>query len=182
VALGHAVLAALLQGEASGYDLAKAFNASVANFWVATPQQLYRELDRLEADGLIAGRVVEQQRRPNKRLFSLTPAGLEELAAFTAAPSRPTSIKDELLVKVQAMDVGDADAVREALRDRLAQAQEKLAGYERLRDALLDGRDEDDYLVHVQRIGPYLTLMRGMAFEQENIDWVRRCLETLAAR
>ena len=75
MALGHAVLAALLQGEASGYDLAKSFNASVANFWVATPQQLYRELDRLEAAGLIEGRVVEQQRRPNKRLFSLTPVG-----------------------------------------------------------------------------------------------------------
>ena len=37
-------MAALLEGEASGYDLAKVFDASVANFWPATPQQLYREL------------------------------------------------------------------------------------------------------------------------------------------
>ena len=40
-------MAALLEGEASGYDLAKGFDASVANFWAATPQQLYRELDRM---------------------------------------------------------------------------------------------------------------------------------------
>jgi DNA-binding PadR family transcriptional regulator len=51
MALGHAVLAALLDGEASGYQLAKRFDVSVANFWSATPQQLYRELDRLEAEG-----------------------------------------------------------------------------------------------------------------------------------
>lgn len=51
MALRDAVLAALLEGEASGYDLAKRFDRSVANFWTATPQQLYRELDRLAADG-----------------------------------------------------------------------------------------------------------------------------------
>ena len=54
MALRHAVLAALLEGEASGYQLAKRFDVSVANFWSATPQQLYRELDRLEAEGLSA--------------------------------------------------------------------------------------------------------------------------------
>ena len=53
MALRHAVLAALLEGEASGYQLAKRFDVSVANFWSATPQQLYRELDRLEAEGLV---------------------------------------------------------------------------------------------------------------------------------
>ena len=44
MALRNAVMAALLDGEASGYDLAKGFEASVANFWMATPQQVYREL------------------------------------------------------------------------------------------------------------------------------------------
>ena len=47
MALRHAVLAALLEGEASGYQLSKRFDVSVANFWSATPQQLYRELERL---------------------------------------------------------------------------------------------------------------------------------------
>lgn len=37
MALRNAVMAALLEGAASGYDLAKAFDASVANFWMATP-------------------------------------------------------------------------------------------------------------------------------------------------
>ena len=58
MALRDAVLAALLEGEASGYDLAKRFDRSVANFWTATPQQLYRELDAMATDGLIEARVV----------------------------------------------------------------------------------------------------------------------------
>ena len=41
--LRHAVLASLLEGDAAGYELSKRFDVSVANFWSATPQQLYRD-------------------------------------------------------------------------------------------------------------------------------------------
>lgn len=182
MALRHAVLAALLEGEASGYQLAKRFDVSVANFWSATPQQLYRELEQLERAGLLSGRVVEQHRRPNKRVFTLTSAGREELHTFTAQPARPTAMRDDLLVKLQAVDAGDQEAVREAMSVRLEQAREKLAVYDRLRDDLLEGRDEDEYLREAERVGPYLTLMAGRAYEQENIRWSSAVLEILEQR
>ena len=133
MALRHAVLAALLEGEASGYELSKRFDVSVANFWTATPQQLYRELDRLEEEGLIEARVVEQERRPNKRVWRVTDAGDEELFEFTRAPARPLAVRDDLLVKLQAIDAGDAEAVLGALEERLTQARAKLALYDRIR-------------------------------------------------
>jgi DNA-binding PadR family transcriptional regulator len=182
MALRHAILAALLEGEASGYELAKRFDVSVANFWPATPQQLYRELERLAEEGLLSARVVEQQRRPNKRVFALTDAGRRELAAFTARPARPTAIRDELLVKVQAADAGDLEAVRAAIAERVEQARGKLALYDRLRDHLLAGADEGDFLRAAERVGPYLTLMRGRAFEQETIAWGETVLGVLADR
>ena len=90
MSLRDAVLAALLEGESSGYDLAKGFDASVANFWMATPQQLYRELERLAEQGLIQARIVHQERRPNKRMFSLTEAGREAIrAVHRAGPRSP---------------------------------------------------------------------------------------------
>jgi DNA-binding PadR family transcriptional regulator len=180
--LRHAVMAALLEGEASGYDLAKGFDASVANFWMATPQQLYRELDRMAAEGLVRARVVRQERRPDKRLFALTEAGRRELRDFTATPPRPGAIRDDLMVKVQAVDAGDAEAVRAAIEERLSWAEAKIARYERLRDRLLDGRDEEEYLAAAERIGPYLTLTRGLAFERENRRWARWALTALRRR
>src|SRR2546423_11802009 len=95
MALRHALLAALLEGEASGYDLAKGFDASVANFWPATPQQLYRELDRMAAGGLVRARLVRQEKRPDKRLFSVTEAGQEALREFTAGPPPPGGVPAE---------------------------------------------------------------------------------------
>ncbi|MFJ7244681.1 PadR family transcriptional regulator [Kitasatospora sp. NPDC098652] len=182
MALRNAIMSTLLEGEASGYDLTKAFDASAANFWMATPQQLYRELDRMKAEGLVSARVVEQERRPNKRLFSLTEAGRAALRAFTATPPRPSAIRDELLVQVQAVDAGDPEAVRAALLERLVWAQAKVARYERLRARLLDGRFEDEYLATAERIGPYLTLMRGLSFERENQRWCEQALAVLDRR
>ncbi len=182
MALSHALLAALLEGEASGYQLSKRFDVSVANFWSATPQQLYRELERLEQGGLVKARLVEQRRRPNKRVFTLTALGRRELAEFTAQPPRPTALRDDLAVKLQAVDVGDADAVREALATRLRYARAKLELYERLHEDLLASRSEDEFLRDAPRIGPYLNLMGGRAYEQLNIRWCETVLEILEAR
>lgn len=182
MALRNAVLTALLEGEASGYDLAKAFDASVANFWTATPQQLYRELERMEAEGLVSARLVRQDRRPNKRLFSLTDAGREALRSFTAERAKPTAIRDELLVKVQAVDSGDIEAVRAAVAEQLERANAKRVRYERMRARLLDGRSEANYLAHADRVGPYLTLLRGIRFEKENVRWAKQVLAVLAER
>ena len=47
---------------------------------------------------------------------------------------------------------------------------------------MLDGRDEDEYLALAKRVGPYLTLMRGISFEQENIRWAERALTIMEQR
>src|SRR5690242_986172 len=122
MALRHAVLATLLGGEASGYELAKRFDVSVANFWHALPQQLYAELRRLEDDGLVRGRAVRQKGRPDKRVFTITRAGRGVLREFCDdAPAKPGSIKEDLMVKVQAA----AEADREALAaEVLARAEQ----------------------------------------------------------
>ncbi|MDM3975316.1 PadR family transcriptional regulator [Mycobacterium marseillense] len=182
MSLRDAVLAALLEGESSGYDLAKVFDASVANFWPATPQQLYRELNRLAALGLIRARVVQQERRPNKRMFSLTEAGREAIRQFTAKAPKPSVIRDELLVKVQAADARDMRAVRELIVGRLQWARAKSQRYERLRARLLDGRSEEKYLAQAERIGPYLTLIRGISFEEANIRWAEHALAIIDRR
>jgi hypothetical protein len=47
---------------------------------------------------------------------------------------------------------------------------------------LLDGRGEEEYLAQTERVGPYLTLLRGISFEEENIRWAERALAILEHR
>ncbi|MER7466151.1 PadR family transcriptional regulator [Streptomyces sp. NPDC097981] len=182
MALRHAVLAALLDEELSGYQLAKAFDLGVANFWHALPQQLYAELARLEKDGLIAGREVVQDSRPNKRLFTVTDAGLAELEEFTASSAKPSSIRDDLVVKVQAADHVDTATLVAQLAERAAFARAKAELFGGLLRTMRGDRAEEDFLRHGERVGPYLTCLRGLAFEQGNRDWCERTIAVLQER
>ncbi|MEV4743420.1 PadR family transcriptional regulator [Streptomyces sp. NPDC049555] len=182
MALRHAVLAALLDGELSGYQLTKAFDLGMANFWHAQPQQLYAELNRLEKDGFIAGREVLQETRPTKRLFHVTDAGVAELERFTAASAKPSFIRDDLLVKVQAADHVDTATLIAQLAERAAVARARIDLFTDLLRTMRGERTEEDFLRHGARIGPYLTCARGLAFEEGNRDWCERAIGILRVR
>jgi Virulence activator alpha C-term len=51
-----------------------------------------------------------------------------------------------------------------------------------LRDGLLAGRSEGEYLRAAARVGPYLTLMAGRMYERQNIRWCTIVLEALERR
>ncbi|MEV4169514.1 PadR family transcriptional regulator [Nonomuraea sp. NPDC049709] len=182
MALRHAVLAALLGGEYSGYQLTKIFDIGVSNFWYAAPQQLYAELTKLEADGLVTGREVAQRGRPNKRVFQVTEAGIGELAAFAATPARPLLIRDDLIVKVHAVDLLDPAPVIEQLHERAREAAAKLELFEQTLVRLRGDLDEETFLRQGEHVGPYLSCLAGCRLEREMRDWCLHTARTLAGR
>ena len=115
-------------------------------------------------------------------MFSLTDAGYEEIRQFTGRPAKPSAIRDELLIKVQAFDVGDTAAVRDLIAERRERAEAKVQRYERLRNRILDGRSEAEFLATAPRVGPYLTLLRGISYEEDNVRWAERALAIVEQR
>jgi DNA-binding PadR family transcriptional regulator len=182
MSLRYAMLSALLDGEATGYELAKRFDSSISNFWHALPQQLYQELGRMEDDGLVAGEAVVQTGRPNKRIFSITDDGRGALAAWLEEPYRLHGMKEEFLIKMYSSDLAAPDDVIRFLEAYIAPHEEKLRVYESMRDLMFHGRDEAQFIRTTHRIGPYLALKRGLIYERENIDWARWTIEAMRER
>ncbi|GAC1399200.1 MAG: hypothetical protein NVS4B6_06160 [Mycobacterium sp.] len=112
----------------------------------------------------------------------MTEAARGEWLRFTEIPAKPVAMRDDLLVKLQAVDAGDAHAVATELVARLDRACAKLATYDRLLADMLDGRDEAAFERDSDRMGPYLTLMGGRMYEQTNIRWCTAALEVLSRR
>ena len=102
-------------------------------------------------------------------MFSLTEAGYAAIRQFTGRAPKPSVIRDELMIKVQAFDLGHAAAVRDLIIERREWAEAKVQRYERLRNRILDGLSEEEFLATAPRVGPYLTLMRGISFEEKNL-------------
>lgn len=182
MALKHAVLAALTSQESSGYELSKRFDVSVANFWPASSQQIYRELDRLEAEGVVKARTVRQQKRPDKRVFRVTKSGREELEQFIRGKTRPTVIRDDLLVKISCLNKDNAKEIARLVSELRDASKAKSAMYSTLRESLLGDRSEEDFLAagpSNPNLGAYLALKRGIAFERSNQRWAAEVLAVI---
>ncbi|MEV0490494.1 PadR family transcriptional regulator [Streptomyces atratus] len=180
--LRHAVLAALIHGEASGYELAKRFDGGVANFWQTKPQQLYVELARLHQEGLVGATEVAQQSRPTKRVYALTMLGTAALTEFAADSMRPTTLRDDLTVAVQCADVVEPAVLVRHLNRRADEARTKLDRLRRTEKEILAGRTEAEFVRVTGHLGPYLTCRRGIQHEADTARWCEWAVELLRAR
>ncbi|MEH3033685.1 MAG: PadR family transcriptional regulator [Aeromicrobium erythreum] len=178
MALEHAILVSLAERSASGYDLARRFDASIGNFWKASHQQIYKVLGRMEADGLVASDVVPQDGRPDKKVYAITAAGREELAAFSRTPARPEALRSELAVKLRALPFGDRDAIVTTVRTRRAEHAAKLAYYE----ASAERYYPDPSAVGDDELGAWLVLRGGILAETAGVTWCDEILQTLGER
>src|SRR3954469_22148225 len=80
-----AVLALLaIEGERSGYDLAKLAANAIGHVWSPARSGLYATLPRLVTAGLAQGRAVAQASKPDKQAYRLTRAGRNALDAWLA--------------------------------------------------------------------------------------------------
>jgi DNA-binding PadR family transcriptional regulator len=91
---------ALLSGErAHGYELKQSFEQEFGDLLPAlNAGQIYVTLGRLERDQLVVGHAVPGDSR-GKRVYELTDAGREALAAWIERPVSGMRLKDEFFMK-----------------------------------------------------------------------------------
>jgi DNA-binding PadR family transcriptional regulator len=176
LALGDAILVCLTEHPMTGYELAKTFDTSIGFFWKADHQQIYRELTRLRDRGHVNAREVVQTGKPNKLVYSLTIAGRAALKHWAVRPSSPPSIKDDLLVRLLALDSIDIDSFRTDLMARLEYHRDRLSKYERIlakRYAHGAASPADT--------GRVLALRAGLRYERAAAESFEEMLQTLSA-
>ena len=99
--LKHALLGLLTKEPRHGYDLKSAFEAMLGGTWPLNIGQVYTTLARLERDGLVESQVVPQDLLPDRKVYSLTGAGREQLEHWLAeATVGSIRLKDEFFVKL----------------------------------------------------------------------------------
>ncbi len=118
------MLGQLAGGPSTGYDIQGALRATAGHFWHAAYSQIYAELRRLEALGYATHEGVVQSGRPNKRVYTITPAGRAALARWLEEPWGLAHLRDASLVKLMLADGMEPTAVVQQVR-RLLSAHER---------------------------------------------------------
>ncbi|HLP90331.1 MAG TPA: PadR family transcriptional regulator [Nostocaceae cyanobacterium] len=171
--LAHAILTCLIEAPHSGYDLSKFFSECVGYFWNASQQQIYRELGKLENQGLISSEIIPRENQLNKKIYSITPEGKQHLIQWMQQPSEPDIIREDLLVKLFAGNLVETDIlIADVERHRQIHAN-KLAKYREIEQEKLTDNKE---LTKHDKL-KYLVLRVGINYES---DWIKWCDEALA--
>jgi DNA-binding PadR family transcriptional regulator len=128
MALHHALLSLLADGESYGYELRGAFERSVGPQWGALNiGHLYQVLDRLKRDGHVeVVRAEAQPRRPDRLIYAITDSGRAELEQWLRTPSPPAAgYRDDLYLKLLAAARASAEELAGVIRrEREAQLAE----------------------------------------------------------
>ncbi len=181
MSLKHGILGFLSYGSQTGYDLDKAFRASVDFFWHATTSQIYRELGALETDGMVESRIIVQTERPSKKLYEITPKGRETFLAWLAAyqPDQALYFRSSFLVKLffsgerpMADSVAQLKQFRQDCSEGLKAAQ---VWNESINEYKSQVRTADDSVYWM------LTRNFGFDFLSTCVRWADHCIETLEA-
>jgi DNA-binding PadR family transcriptional regulator len=119
------VLALLSRGPAHGYELKHDLETQFGSVWgEINIGQVYATLSRLERDGLVLAQEVEQDARPNKKVYSLTGSGKELLLTWLEEPDELPRLRDHFIIKVALAAAGGlADPIELINRQRMAYLQ-----------------------------------------------------------
>ncbi len=180
--LGFALLGLLARDDLSGYDLAKRLKMPLGFFWQAGHSQIYPELVKLEARGFVLERIVVQERRPNKKVYSLTPTGREALRTWVLQPPERMPPRDELILKTYSVWLSPPGEAARLFAAELSRHKERLKEYEGYRKQIEQAHKKAIGNPASPHFAMYATLLRGIGFERDYLGWCRwmvKCLTPL---
>ena len=124
MSLRNARLALLTSAPMTGYDISRRFQSSVGHVWHAPDSQIYPELRKMEAEGLVEAEAVDDGGRGEKRLYHPTEAGLDSLRDWMRTPLKYALDRDPAHLKAAYFEWSDQESARRTLTDHIARYED----------------------------------------------------------
>jgi DNA-binding PadR family transcriptional regulator len=168
----HAILGFLIDQPMHGYALKRVLSPALPRERRVNDGVLYPLLKRMEAEGLIKGRVERRDGAPDRRVFHPTEAGRREFREWLESS---VSEEDEVaydfmlghpfLSKCLFFGELSRSAVAGKVADQLEAGEAKLADFRRIRKGMAE-----------RRVDPYriAVLDLGIAQQRERVRWLKR--------
>ena len=180
MSLKYAILSMVINKEKSGYDIAKEFKSTINFFWQASHQQIYKTLATLEDANWVKYQIKKQQDKPDKKTYSITEVGRNELAKWVAEPSKAQTIRNELLVKLLSIETVGIDIIIKELQRYSLKIKQQLEIYNQIVQEHY--QCEPESLPSLYYMSLYLTVRKGIIWAKSEIDWLNESIDLLQKR
>jgi DNA-binding PadR family transcriptional regulator len=121
-------LGILTRGDATGYEIKNLFQDDGYQYFVeASFGSIYPALNRLTEEGLVSVRAEAQEKRPDRKVYSITPAGRSAFIASLLKPLPEDRHRSPFVFAMLFSDLMPESHVRALLDTYVAQTEIKLA-------------------------------------------------------
>jgi DNA-binding PadR family transcriptional regulator len=121
-------LGILSRGEATGYEIKKLFDEDgYQHFIEASFGSIYPALNRLTEEGLVSVREEVQEKRPDRKVYSITPAGRSAFLAALMKPIPEDRHRSPFVFAMLFSHLLPEDRVTRLIDDYIAQSEAKLS-------------------------------------------------------
>lgn len=121
-------LGILTRGDATGYEIKKIFDDDgYRHFAEASFGSIYPALNRLTEEGLVSVREESQEKRPDRKVYSITPAGRAALVAALMKPLPEDRHRSPFVFAMLFSDLLPTGHVRTMIEAYIAQCEQNLA-------------------------------------------------------
>lgn len=179
MSLPHALLGLINYHAATGYGLKQAFDNSIHFFWNATLPQIYRTLNDMESKGWLAATFEHKEGKPSRKIYRVTPAGVEELKRWLAAPAALPEPRHPMLVKTFFGNQMEQGLFKEVLIQWRDYHAKLLKTYEERVLPIIDRYTDLTGAVDDARYWTF-ALDFGRRHAQMNIEWCEATLKALS--
>ncbi|GII03470.1 PadR family transcriptional regulator [Planobispora takensis] len=118
-----------VSGPASGYDLTKLFESTINHAWQARHSQIYPELNKLAADGLVT---VEEEGPRGRKTYTITEEGSRTIREWMLTTGPARSARDEKTLRAFLLPTLKPEEALEVLRETVRECEAKLAVLEEI--------------------------------------------------
>ncbi|NRA88043.1 MAG: helix-turn-helix transcriptional regulator [Rhizobiales bacterium] len=164
-------LAILYFGEVTGYEIKKlAEDGKFSYFIEASFGAIYPALTRMSKEGLVTWRSVEQEGKPSRKVYSITPDGRKEFISSLYTAPKPDRFKSEFLLMMLCSSALDVEYVTKLIDSRVCELEVEMNMMEK---ELIDSSNPSEafvinYGIHMQKASlEYLQNHRSLVEEQD---------------
>jgi DNA-binding PadR family transcriptional regulator len=176
--LEHAILGFLTYQPLSGYDLKKFFDESVRHFWSATQSQIYRTLARMAETGWVDMEHIEQDDRPDRKVYHITDSGQDELLQWLTTPPNQTAVRNLWLAQVFFAHPLPDDKIFALFEEHADMLRHKLELFRNGVQKVVERRFAEVGSKRSRRLWQF-TLDYGIAHLEWELQWVENALKDL---
>ncbi|GAB1780639.1 PadR family transcriptional regulator [Priestia megaterium] len=174
--LGYAILSVLARHSCSGYDLANHLEV----IWPAKHSQVYPLLKKLEDENFLTCEYVEQLGKPDKKLYSITLRGEQQLTEWLNTNSSAPVIRDEFLVKMYSIWLSDQKKAENLIQNRIDYLSQELQKHLEQTVIFEMNSEQKELNITSKNFGKYIVTKRAIKLNEDEIGWCRWILNLIS--